>query len=81
MLLLDGLIRSVVSPDAVLDFGLALDPFFHQVALEVEIPQYVEDVRDDLLESVDQLQYRPASPGPLELPQEPRTWIPDSSYD
>ena len=62
MLLLDGLIRSAVSPDAVLDFGLALDPFFHQVALEVEIPQYVEDVRGDLLESVGQLQHRPASP-------------------
>ncbi len=62
MLVLDGLIRSVVSPDAALDFGLALDPFFHRVALEVEIPQYVEDVRDDLLESIDQLQYRPASP-------------------
>ena len=61
-LVLDGLIRSVVSPDAALAFGLALDPFFHRVSLEVEIPQYVEDARDDLLESIDQLQYRPASP-------------------
>ena len=61
-LVLDGLIRSVVSPDAALEFGPALDPFFHRVALEVEIPQYVEDARDDLLESIDRLQYRPASP-------------------
>ena len=37
-------------------------PFFHRVVLEVEIPQYVEDARDDLLESIDQLQYRPVSP-------------------
>jgi hypothetical protein len=62
MLVLDGLMRRVVAPDAVFDFPLALDPFLHRMEIEVEIPRFAEDVRDDMLDKISDLQFRSARP-------------------
>ncbi len=67
MLALDGLMRQVVAPDAAFQFPLALDPFFHRFEIAVEIPRYAEDVRDTVLQRIDDLQFRSASPDVLRM--------------
>ena len=67
MLILDGVMRQVVAQDATFRFPLAVDPSFHWLEITVEIPRYAEDVRDSLLERIDDLQFRPASPDVLRM--------------